>query len=140
MVDPAPDEVVAEISEERRRVTSQRNTWADWSLPAAATTTCPSRCLTTNVLRLAWRTRFDFIAPSLKKVLRELAGRCTIEDPSSNDVANVKQLTGEEVDRLIIECVETGDTLRRGETAPRKARLLEPHRRKKFIDELTVKI
>ena len=42
-------------------------------------------------------------------MLRELAGRCTVEDAAVNNVANVQRLTGEEVDRLILECVETGD-------------------------------
>ena len=136
--DPAPDEVAAEISEERRRhkpgkhlgglVTSRsRNHHVPISMPED------------DVLRLAWLTRFDFIIPSLKKVLRELAGRCTIEDHAVNNVANVQQLTGEEVDRLILECVETGDRFG-AMNLLRDKRGYSTTDAKKFVDELTVKI
>lgn len=138
LTEPATPEVVAEISEERRRykpnehlgglVTSRsRNHHVPVSMPSE------------NVLRLAWLTRFDFIVPTLKKVLRELAGKCTIEAATVKDVANVKQLTGEEVDGLILECVETGDRFGAMKLLADK-RGYSTTEAKKFIDELTVKI
>jgi len=138
LVDPAPAEVAAEIAEERRRtapavhlgglVTSHsRNNHVPVTLP------------TDRVLRLAWRGRFDFIVPSLAKTLRELSAECTVDESSVKDVTDVKSLTSDEVDRLIIECVETGDTFG-------AVKLLREHRgfshkdAKKFIDELTVQL
>lgn len=138
LADSAPPEVVAEISEERRRykpnehfgglVTSRsRNHHVPVSMPSD------------KVLRLAWLTRFDFIVPTLKKVLRELAVKCTIEDAKVKDVADVQQLAGEEVDRLILECVETGDRFGAMKLL-RDKRGYSTTDAKNFIDELTVKI
>ncbi|MEX2091496.1 MAG: hypothetical protein WD971_02405 [Pirellulales bacterium] len=138
LVDPAPTELAAEIAEERSRVvpgshlgglvtSRSRNNHVPVSMP------------TDRVLRLAWRGRYDFIVPSLAKTLRELAAECTVEEPSIKDVADVKSLTSDDVDRLIIESVETGDTMG-------AVKLLREHRgfsltdAKKFVDELTVRL
>jgi hypothetical protein len=138
LVDPLPAEVAAEIVEERSRTVSgshlgglvtsrSRNNHVPVSLP------------TDRVLRLAWRGRYDFIVPSLAKALRELSAECMIEEPSVKDVADVKSLTSDDVDRLIIETVETGDTMG-------AVKLLREHRgfslkdAKKFVDELTVRL
>jgi hypothetical protein len=138
LVDPAPADVATEIAEERRRtvpgshlgglVTSNsRNNHVPVTLP------------TDRVLRLAWRGRFDFIVPGLTKTLNELGAECTFEEPSVKDVADVKALTSDEIDRLIIECVETGDTFG-------AVKLLQEHRgfslrdAKQFVDELTVRL
>jgi hypothetical protein len=138
LVEPAPAELAAEISEERRRfvpgkhlaglVTSRRrNSHVPVSLPDEQT------------LRLAWRSRFDFITPSLKSVLRELAGHCTIDEAATKDLSDDNLLTGEEVDRLILQSVETGDRFG-------AMKLLQTKRgyslteAKKFVDELTVQL
>ena len=55
------------------------------------------------------------------------------------NVANVQLLTGEEVDRLIIECVETGDRFG-AINLLRDKRGYSTTDAKKFVDELTVKI
>ena len=138
LVESAPAELAAEISEERRRfvpgkhlrglVTSRRrNGHVPVSLPNEQT------------LRLAWRSRFDFITPSLKTVLRDLAGHCAVDEASTKDLSDEKLVTGDEVDRLIIQSVETGDRLG-------AMKLLQSKRgysltdAKEFVDELTIKL
>ncbi len=138
LVRPAPDEVSAEISAERRRrvssvhiggfvTSSSRNDHVPVWLPEE------------DVLRLAWRTRTDFIGPSLKKTLSALAANCKIVDPSVDAVADVNKLTSDDVDRMIIECVETGDTFGAVELL-REKRGFSLVNAKKFIDELTVRL
>jgi hypothetical protein len=138
LAEPVSEDVAAEISEERRRedcheylggfVTSRgRNNHVPVLVPDDHT------------LRLAWRGRSDFIVPSLKKTLRELAGRCTVGETTKKDVADLDKLTAEEVDQMIIDCVETGDTFG-------AIKLLQDKRgfsltdAKKFVDELTVQL
>ena len=137
LVDPAAAEVAAEIAEERRRtlpgvhlgglVTSNsRSNHVPVTLPSD------------QVLRLAWRGRYDFVVPSLKKVLRELAVHCTITESTVHDVTDVNTLSDQELDRLILDSVETGDTLG-------AVKLLRDKRgyslkdAKEFVDELTVR-
>ncbi len=138
LVDPAPAEVPAEIAEERRRVvpgvhlgglvtSRSRNNHVPVSLP------------TDRVLRLAWRGRFDFVVPSLKIALRDLAAECTVEESSVKDATNAESLTSDEVDARIVECVENADTFG-------AVKLLRDRRgfslddAKKFVDELTVRL
>lgn len=138
LAEPVPEEVAAEISEERRRykdhshlggfVTSKsRNHHVTVSVPRD------------DVLRVAWRTRFDFVTPSLKRVLRELSGKCKVVDATVKDVADVEQLTGEEIDRLILDCVETGDRFGAMKLL-REKRGYSTTEAKLFVDDLTVKI
>jgi hypothetical protein len=138
LVDPVPDDVSGEISEERRRevvheylggfVTSRgRNNHVPVLVPDERT------------LRLSWWGRSDFVVPSLKHTLRELAGKCTVGEATKKDATNLDHLTGEEVDQMIIECVETGDTFGAIKLLQQKKGFSLTDA-KKFVDELTVQL
>jgi hypothetical protein len=138
LVDPAPTEVPAEIAEERSRVvpgvhlgglvtSRSRNNHVPVSLPAD------------RVLRLAWRGRFDFVVPSLKIALRDLAAECTVEESLVTDATNAESLTSDEVDARIVECVENGDTIGAVKLL-RERRGFSLDDSKKFVDELTVRL
>jgi hypothetical protein len=135
---PAPDEVAAEIAEERRRTVSRvylggfvtskgRNNHVPVTLPME------------NVLRLAWRGRFDFVVPSLKKTLRELAANCTIDEATVIGRVDLTTLNDAEVDQLILDRVENGDTLGAVKVLHEK-RGYTLYDAKKFVDGLTVRL
>ena len=138
LVQPAPDEVGAEIAEERRRVTASVHL-GGFVTARGRNNHVPVWLPSEDVLRLAWRTRTDFIGPSLKKTLRALEANCRVGDPSVDAVAGVDKLTSDDVDRMIIECVETGDTFGAVELL-REKRGFSLDNAKKFIDELTVRL
>lgn len=138
LVDPAPAEVAAEISEERRRILLGEHL-GGFVTSRSRNNHVPVTMPNDRLLRLAWRGRYDFVVPSLKTTLRELTANCAIDEPSLKDVADVKLLTDEEVDRLIIECVETGDTFGAVKLL-RERRGMSLTDAKKFIDELAVQI
>ncbi len=72
---PAPEEVAAEIAEERRRTVSRVYLWG-FVKSTGRNNHVPVTLPAENVLRLAWRGQSDFVVPSLKKTLHELAINC----------------------------------------------------------------
>jgi hypothetical protein len=138
LVDAAPEEVANEISEERLRMVS-REYLGGWVTSRGRNNHVPVTMPHDKLLRLAWRTRFDVIAPSAKKTLRELAAHCTIEAPVEKEVGNVKVLSVEEIDSQIIERVETGDTIGAVKLL-REERGMSLREAKEFIDELAVRL
>ena len=107
--DPAPEEVAAEIAEERRRKVT-RVYLGGFVKSTGRNDHVPVTLPTDNVLRLAWRGRRDFVVPSLKKTLRELAVNCPIVDATVKNIADLDALSDAEIDRLILDRVENGDT------------------------------
>lgn len=138
LVEPALAELAAEIAEERRRraegvhlgglvTSSSRHQHVPVTVPRD------------DLVRVAWRGRQDFVVPRLKSVLTALAAECKVLEPTIDEVANVDLLTTEDLDRLILECVETGDTFG-------AIKLLRDQRgyslkdAQQFVDELTVRL
>jgi hypothetical protein len=138
LAEKVPDEVAGEISEERRREVVHEYL-GGFVKSRGRNNHVPVLVPDDHTLRLSWRGRSDFIVPSLEKTLRELGGRCTVGESTKKDVADLDKLTGEEVDQMIINCVETGDTFG-------AIKLLQEKRgfnltdAKKFVDELTVRL
>jgi hypothetical protein len=136
LVDPAPEEVGAEIAEERRR-TIESVHLGGLVTSKGRSNHVPVTLPTDNVLRLAWRGRFDFIVPSLTKTLAELATHCPIAEATVKDDTDLNALSGQELDRLILDRVENGDTFGAIELL-REVRGYSLHDAKKFVDGLTV--
>jgi hypothetical protein len=89
-----------------------------------------------HTIRLAWRGRFDWVSPSLRHVLRELAGRITIRATTHSVLSTMEPLTSEEIDSLTLRLVESGDKMGAVKllTDRRGYGLTEAHQ---FVDELT---
>jgi len=136
--EPAIAELSTEIAEERRRVVESahlgglvtsrgRHHHVPVTLPAD------------DRLRIQWRGRQDFVVPGLKRVLRELAAEVTVLEATVESAENPSALSAEQVDRLILERVEAGDTF--GATKLlRDERAYSLRDAKKFVDELTAKL
>ena len=138
LVDPAVAEVAAEIAEERRR-TLPGTHFGGLVTSNSRSNHVPVAMPSEQVLRLAWRGRYDFVVPSLKKTLRELTAHCTITDSTLQDVTDVNTLSDQELDRLILDSVETGDTLGAVKLL-REKRDYSLKDAKEFVDELTVRL
>ncbi|MGD9636663.1 MAG: hypothetical protein AB7G28_07215 [Pirellulales bacterium] len=128
----------AEIAEERRRVVEgvhlgglvtsrSRHNHVPVTVPAD------------DVLRIAWRGRQDFVVPSLQRVLRELAAVCQVGNSTADDVRDVDGMTTAELDQLILDRVEAGDTIG-ASTLLRDERGYSLKEAKDFVDELTAKL
>ena len=135
---PAPEEVGAEIAEERRRTVS-RAYLGGFVTSRGRNNHVPVTVPMENVLRLAWRGRFDFVVPSLKKTLRELAANCTIDEAIVIGRVDLTTLNDAEVDQLILDRVENGDTLGAVKLLHEK-RGYTLYDAKKFVDGLTVRL
>lgn len=133
-----PAEVAQQISEERRR-TAPKKYLGGLVTSESRYLHVPVSLRSDNVLRLAWRGRCDFIVPSLKNALAALSAECQVEDAPAKDLANTKQLSDDEIDHLIIECVETGDTFGAIKLL-RDKRGYSLKQAKDFVDELTVRL
>jgi len=138
LVDSAPAEVAAEIAEERRRTVASVH-FGGLVTSFGRSNHVPVTLPIDNVLRLAWRGRFDFVVPSLKKTLGELSANCTISEATLTDSTDVTSLSSDEVDRLILDRVEHGDTFGAVELL-RDQRGYSLHEAKKFVDGLTVRL
>jgi hypothetical protein len=64
-----------------------------------------------NVIRIAWRGRYDWVSPSLRRTLEELRPRVRIGESTCADFTDLHALTNDEVDRLTRQLVESGDKL-----------------------------
>jgi len=138
LTDPAPEEVAAEISAERRREVSRVYLWG-FVKSTGRNNHVPVTLPMENVLRLAWRSRSDFVVPSLQKTLRELAANCAMDEASVKDIANLSDLSDDEIDRLILDRVENGDTLGAVKVLHEK-RGYTLYDAKKFVDGLTARL
>jgi hypothetical protein len=138
LVEPALAELAAEIAEERRRVAEGVH------LGGLVTSSgrhhhVPVTVPREDLLRISWRGRQDFVVPWLKSVLRELTAKCMVHESTVDDADNADALTANDLDRLILERVETGDMFG-------AVKLLRDQRgyslkdAKQFVDELTVRL
>jgi hypothetical protein len=104
------DELRAELAAElRRHVTRQHvgGLATSRSRHGHAPVTVPEP----GVIRIAWRGRYDWVSPSLRRTLGELRPRVRIGETTSADLTNLHALTSEEVDKLARQLVESGDKL-----------------------------
>jgi hypothetical protein len=132
--DRVPDELRTELAEERRRQVTKSHL-GGMVTSRSRSGHSPVTVVGENVIRVAWRSRFDWIVPSLKRTLRELRGRVRIGERAQADYSDLQNLPVEEIDKLTLQLVETGDKLgavklltdRRGYSAT------EAHR---FVEEL----
>jgi hypothetical protein len=129
-----PEELRTELAEELRRQVKRSHFGGlaeSRTRHGNSNVTVPS----SNAIRLAWRSRFDWVTPPLRRALRELQGRVAVCEPSRDDFSNWKSMGDGQIDRLTLQLVESGDkmgaikllTERRGYTAT-DARL--------FVDEM----
>jgi hypothetical protein len=108
LVDAVPEDLRTEIAEERRRQVIRTYLWGlvtSRSRQAHSPVTVPG----TNVIRLAWRGRFDWITPSLPRTLQELRRRVAIGEATQSDFSDWKSLTDAQIDSLALQLVESGD-------------------------------
>ena len=136
--EPALAELRVEVAEERRRVVEGVH------LGGLVTSRTrhhhvPVTIPEDDLLRIAWRGRQDFVVPSLNRVLRELAAECAVVEAPIEDVAKVEQLSSEQVDRLILDRVEKGDTLGAVKLL-REVRGYSLKDAKNFVEELVVRL
>ena len=135
LVEPVAEPLRAELAEERRRYVANSHLGGlatSRSRNGHAPVTVPSD----NAIRIAWRGRFDWVSPSLRRVLRELEGRVAVGSATHSELSSSQDLSGEEIDSLTLQLVESGDKMgavkllkdRRGYT------MTEAHR---FVEELT---
>jgi hypothetical protein len=92
-----------------------------------------------GVLRVAWRGRQTCVRPSLKKVLDELGRRVGLREETARDYSGRESLSDEEIDHLVLELAQLGDTLG-AVKALTKHRSYSTTRAKQFVDELTAKL
>jgi hypothetical protein len=64
-----------------------------------------------NLIRIAWRGRYDLVTPSLQRTLSELRPRVRIGEPTRADFTELHTLTNSEIDELTRQLVESGDKL-----------------------------
>jgi hypothetical protein len=132
---PAVDELRSEIAEERRRHV-ERSHLGGVATSRSRSGHVPVTVTHDNTIRLAWRGRFDWVSPPLRRVLRELEGRVTVGAATNSELSNSKNLNSEEVDSLTLQLVESGDKLGAVKllTDRRGYSTTEAHR---FVEELT---
>ena len=135
LVVPVAEELRAELAEElRRHVTCSH--LGGLVKSRSRNGHAPVTISSDDTIRLAWRGRFDWVSPPLRRILRELEGRVTVGSATHSDLSNLKTLTSEEIDSLTLQLVESGD--RMGAVKLLKDRrsysTTEAHR---FVEELT---
>ncbi len=104
------DEIRTAISAERqRRVT--REYLRKFVTVSGRANHVPVTVPTDGTIRIAWRTRYDGVRPSIKKVLGHLTLRVEQQSDSSDSIANWDTADDESLDDLILRMVENGDTI-----------------------------
>jgi hypothetical protein len=104
------DELCAELAAElSRRVTETH-------LGGLATSRsrhghAPVTVAESSVIRIAWRGRYDWVSPSLRRTLAALRTRVRIGETTHVDLSDLQTLTREEVDELARQFVEGGDKI-----------------------------
>jgi hypothetical protein len=104
------DELRAELAAELRRQVTRTH------LGGLATSRsrhghAPVTAHDSHVIRIAWRGRYDWVSPSLRRALGELRPRVRVGEPTRADFTDLHALTSEEVDKLTLQLVESGDKL-----------------------------
>jgi hypothetical protein len=110
LLEAAPEELRAELAEERRRHVTRSH------LGGLATSRSrhghvPVTVPDNHVIRIAWRGRYDWVSPSLRRTLQALHPRVRIGEPTRADLTDLHILTNEEFDNLTRRLVESGDKL-----------------------------
>lgn len=108
--EPVPNDVAAEIAEERRRLVENSHL-GGFVTSRGRHNHVPVTVSGEDSVRIQWRGRQDFVVPGLKRVLRELAAECTVCEPTHENLQNMEAMSSDELDRLILGRVEAGDTL-----------------------------
>jgi hypothetical protein len=135
LVAPVAAELRGEIAEERRRHVASSHV-GGLVKSRSRSGHVPVTIFGDHTIRLAWRGRFDWVSPSLHRILRELEGRVTVGPATHSELSNTKDLSSEEVDTLTLQLVESGDKLGAVKllTDRRGYSTTEAHR---FVEELT---
>jgi hypothetical protein len=138
LLSAVPDQVAAEIAEERRRraggiaffgaVTFSHRT-------DMQSVTAPEK----DLIRVAWRTRTEWITPSLRRVFEALEGHVTIAAAETRDDSHADQMSGEELDRLILRSLESSDRMGALKLL-QQSRGLSTTDAHRFVEELSARI
>ena len=110
IVGVSTDELCSELAAELRRQVTRTH------LGGLATSRsrhghAPVTVHDSHVIRIAWRGRYDWVSPSLRRTLGELRSRVRIGEPTRADLTDLHALTSKEVDKLTLQLVESGDKL-----------------------------
>jgi hypothetical protein len=110
LLEAAPEEIRAELAEERRRHVT-RSHLGGFVTSRSRNGHVPVTAPENDVIRIAWRGRYDWVSPSLRRALQELRPRVRIGEPTRDDRTDLHALSAGEVDKLTRELVESGDKL-----------------------------
>jgi hypothetical protein len=108
--EPAIPELDAAIDDERRRRIT-RELFNTGLKSHSRSNHVPVTLPNDSTIRVAWRGKCDYVVPSLSHVLDELIPYCWIDATAERDLSDLDALAPEEIDRLILESVESGDTI-----------------------------
>jgi hypothetical protein len=64
-----------------------------------------------NVLRILWRDQFNWTAPSLRRVLTELAARVTVSEPTKRSLGNILEMSEGEFNNKVLDLLCAGDRI-----------------------------
>jgi hypothetical protein len=92
-------EIAKALVDERGRRAAIKGTHQAVSVPAE------------GVVRIAWRGHGNDVVPPLTRVLDELSGRVTVDEPTQTDRAPWDKLSGSELDELVAQLARSGDNL-----------------------------
>lgn len=136
--EPAIPELEKEIAEERRRKLTRELLGSEIRSHSRANHV-PVTVPNDSTIRVAWRGMGDYVVPSLETVLQELAEYCTVESPTERNLADVEAMTPDQIDALILERVEHGETIAAMKLLEEKKGFTTTEA-KNFVDELKLKL
>jgi hypothetical protein len=136
--EPAIPELGAEIAEERRRKVT-REFFSTGLKSHSRANHVPVTVPNDTTIRVTWRGKGDYVVPNLETVLNELSEYCTVDSPTERNLADVEAMTPDQIDSLILERVEHGETIAAMKLLEEKKGFTTTEA-KNFVDELKLKL
>ena len=92
-----------------------------------------------GIVRVAWRGHDNDVVPTLSRVLDELSGRVSVDEPTQTDRAAWDTLSGSELDELVAQLGRSGDDLIAAQLLVRR-RACSNAEAHQIVDELATRI
>jgi hypothetical protein len=93
-----------------------------------------------NLVRIAWKSRHDFVRPSIDRVLQSLSNRIAVVGSTAPaKMVDWDELADDELDNLVLQFVEAGDTISAIKLLTRR-RHYTITQAKQFVDGLTERL
>ncbi len=136
---PNTDLVREAIAAERRRKTTRKHLGGLVTV-SGRSNHVPVTMPADNLVRITWKSRHDFVRPRIDRVLQSLTNRiAVVGDSAPAKTANWEELADDELDDLVLQFVESGDTISAIKLLTRR-RHFTITQAKQFVDGLTERL